>query len=86
MKFHGNLSGGRRIVPCGRTDRRTKTNLSKLTAAFRNCCVNTHKILRFTQRVSAFHTILTKKAIMSRKNINRLVSTMETKNVSCSKV
>ena len=59
MKFHGKSSGGKRTVPCGRTDRRTETNMSKLTAAFRNSCVNTHKMLRCTQRVSAFHTTLT---------------------------
>jgi hypothetical protein len=43
MKFHGNLSGRRRTVPCERSDRRTETNISKLTTAFRNRFVNTHK-------------------------------------------
>jgi hypothetical protein len=30
IKFHGNLSCGSRVVPCGRTD------MTKLTVAFRN--------------------------------------------------
>ena len=34
VEFHENPSSGSRVVPCGRTDRRT--NLTKLIVAFRN--------------------------------------------------
>jgi len=34
IKFHENLSSGSRVVPCGRTDRRT--DMAKLIVAFRN--------------------------------------------------
>jgi len=34
IKFHENLSGGSRDVPCGRTDRRT--DMTKLIFSFRN--------------------------------------------------
>jgi hypothetical protein len=33
-KLHENLSSGSRVVPCGRTDRRT--DMTKLIVAFRN--------------------------------------------------
>jgi len=38
VKFHGNPSSGSRVVPCGRTDRRThgQTDMMKFIDAFRN--------------------------------------------------
>jgi len=38
VKFHGNRSYGRRVVPRGRTDTRTngETDVTKLVVAFRN--------------------------------------------------
>jgi len=35
IKFHGNPSTGGRVVPCGRTERRT-ADITKLILAFRN--------------------------------------------------
>ena len=40
VKFHENTSSGRRVVPCGRTDRRTnaRTDMTRLIVAFRKFC------------------------------------------------
>ena len=43
IKFHKNLSSGSRVVPCGRTDRRT--DMTKLVVAFRNFANAPEKIL-----------------------------------------
>jgi hypothetical protein len=38
IKFHENLFSGKRVVPCGRTDKRTdrRTSMTKLIATLRN--------------------------------------------------
>ena len=36
IKFHENPFCGNRVVPYGRTDRRTETDMTKLINAFRN--------------------------------------------------
>ena len=44
-KFHANSSSGRRVVPCGRADRRPET-WRDLTVAFRNSFIKTELISR----------------------------------------